>query len=745
MKRLFVNLLACAFVPASFSQAPAQSTLWTADPPAVSSGALALMEKAQGHEEALGDQIQSAARPRTPLLSWLLSLVYPALGLSFEGINFNQNAANTGFLQIPPDPSGAAGPGHVVSVVNSSIQWFTKEGALQRNQSLRTFFAPLAPQTTTFDPKVVYDPHAGRFVVVTLERVGTANNDAANRSRIYLAVSDDSDPNGAWYFLEINSRVVIGAADRWADFPGLAVDEEAVYVTANMFSFATAPGFGGVRLWIIPKLPFYSGGAAAANIYDPVGLANVNPNGDGAVATTAQPTMMYGAPPAGLGTFLVQYGGLTNGVNAFLGVIRVDNPLTSPTFEGRFLNLGPFAGVDNLFLGFPGGPQLGTTRTIATNDRRVSQAPVWRNGNLYLAAPTVAPAVLAADAGQVTARWWRVNTASLPALSLADTGVAGGEEIAPGTFTFFPSVAVDSKGNMAIGFAATAPSIYPGAYFAMRLVGDPPGTTRPAGVLRAGLDFYVRDFTTSTTVPSRWGDYTGISIDPEDNSTFWVYNEYALTRGTVIPELPEEDGRWGTAFGSFAFACTLGCPADIVVPNDPGVCGARVTYPEPTSTGSCGNIATSHPSGSVFPVGTTTVTITGTRQDGSTDTCSFKVTVLDTTAPVIGNAYASPSTLWPPDGQMEWVTVSYGVTDNCAPPPSCQLSAISSEGSVPATIGNPTRDIQIIDAHRLLLRARRNEGGPGRFYFITISCRDREGNKSEKEVRVRVPRDQLFR
>ena len=163
-----------------------------------------------------------------------------------------------------------------------------------------------------------------------------------------MAVSDDSDPNGTWYFLEINSKIVIGASDRWADFPGLAVDEEAIYVTNNMFSFATAPGFGGVRLWIIPKAPLYSGGVGISNIYDPIALANANPNGEGAVATTAQPTLMYGTGPAGVGTFLMQYGGLSDGVNVYLGMIRVDSALSSPTFEGHFIPIGPFATFDNL-------------------------------------------------------------------------------------------------------------------------------------------------------------------------------------------------------------------------------------------------------------------------------------------------------------------------------------------------------------------------------------------------------------
>jgi len=68
--------------------------------------------------------------------------------------------------------------------------------------------------------------------------------------------------------------------------------------------------------------------------------------------------------------------------------------------------------------------------------------------------------------------------------------------------------------------------------------------------LAAGFDYYIRFFNGTS---NRWGDYSGISVDPADDATFWVFNENALTRGTLIGG---EDGRWGTRFGKFSFpAC----------------------------------------------------------------------------------------------------------------------------------------------------------------------------------------------
>src|SRR6266508_6022452 len=86
----------------------------------------------------------------------------PPAGTTIEGINFDEDAANGGFFHIPPDPHGAAGPGHVVSIVNTSIEWFTKAGVAQNSQRLGknatthvgSFFASLTPVNPTFDPKV---------------------------------------------------------------------------------------------------------------------------------------------------------------------------------------------------------------------------------------------------------------------------------------------------------------------------------------------------------------------------------------------------------------------------------------------------------------------------------------------------------------------------------------------------------------------------------------------------------------
>ena len=534
----YVSIISIQFVLGSFWLSSGQATadeLSAEVPSAIGPGPTLTIEGTDLEESI---QLPGPIETPTPFA--------PGLSTTFEGINFDEDAANSGAFHIPPDPIGAAGPDHLVSVVNTSIEWHTKAGVQQNSQSLQSFFSPQAT-TNTFDPKVIYDQFENRFLVVTLERVEVAaGQDPGNVSSIFIAVSDDSNPNGTWYFASIDAKEVIGGNDHWADYPGFAVDEEAVYITANMFSHNPPPGtrtFGGTRLWIIDKGVgiggFYDGGASSTNRFDPFTLL-------GTFALTTQPAHMFGTPPAGVGTFLVQYSGISGGGMEALNIIRVDDPLGTPTFNQQFVGVGD---IDNTALSMPDAPQSGTATLVETNDRRALNA-VWRDNSLWTTAQVVPGA--GPDAGQATAHWWELDTTNLTSLSVVQQGDVGGEDIASGAFTFFPSIMVDQNGNMGIGFSVSAASIFPGAYYTGQEASDPLGTVQPTSTLAAGLDFYVRTFGGPR---NRWGDYSGIAIDPSDGETFWVFNVYALTRGTIFGG---EDGRWGTRFGSFTFAACEG-------------------------------------------------------------------------------------------------------------------------------------------------------------------------------------------
>jgi hypothetical protein len=291
---------------------------------------------------------------------------------------------------------------------------------------------------------------------------------------------------------------------------------------------------------------FYDGGATGVAVYDAYAAVGMT-----SLATTTQPAHVFGTggiPGTGNpGTFLVAYSGLSNGFVEFLSVIRVDDPLAisgGPVFTQQFVDVGD---IDNVVLPMPDAPQAGTATLVETNDRRALHA-VWRSNSLWTTAEVVPGS--GPDVNQATAHWWELETSALTNISVVQQGDVGGEDIAVGTYTFFPSIAVDGSGNMGIGFAASAPTIFPSAAYTGRLVTEPAGTVQPSEVLAAGQDFYIRTIGGSG---NRWGDYSGIAVDPADDMMFCAFNEYALTRGTLIGG---EDGRWGTRWGCFTFIDT---------------------------------------------------------------------------------------------------------------------------------------------------------------------------------------------
>ncbi len=115
-------------------------------------------------------------------------------------------------------------------------------------------------------------------------------------------------------------------------------------------------------------------------------------------------------------------------------------------------------------------------------------------------------------------------------------------------------------------------------------------------------------------------------------------------------------------------APVISCPSNITVSTDSGICGATVSFPNATATDDCSfSISQSSglPSGSVFPVGSTSIEFTATDGAGNSSSCSFLVTVQDNEDPVINcpsniNASTDPGTC---DAVVSFSTPSF--SDNC--------------------------------------------------------------------------------
>jgi hypothetical protein len=420
----------------------------------------------------------------------------PAPSTAFAGI------PATGWL--PPDCTMAAGPTHVLLSVNSSLAIHNKAGGgLVLQRTLTQWFGALATGLTVFDPKVLFDQHAGRWVVLA-----AAFRTSPNRSVFLISVSSTSNPLGAWRNYTFDAmKDGSTATNNWADFPGLGVDAHALYVTANMFAFNG--GFQYAKIRVIPKAGPYSGGAAP--FFDFVKMKNP----DNSMAFTIQPCHTFGAPQ-------VEY--LVNSrfpQGNSLTLWRITNPVAAPALTRAAVATSQYSLP-------PNADQKGGAPPLNTGDVRVLHA-VFRGDSVWLALTTNRNWGLG---NRASVHWFQIRAA---ANALVQEGVYGTRA----AHYFYPAGSPDNNGNFIMVFSRSSTTEFGSIGYTGRRATDPLGTLQASALLKAGVATYQG---LDSHGRNRWGDYNGVAADPANPRVIWIYSEFAVAVNT-----------WGTWVGSSFF------------------------------------------------------------------------------------------------------------------------------------------------------------------------------------------------
>jgi hypothetical protein len=244
--------------------------------------------------------------------------------------------------------------------------------------------------------------------------------------------------------------------------------------------------------------------------------------------------------------------------------------------------------------------------------------------------------------------------------------------------------------------------------------------------------FYHRDSATMA-----WSFAAQFSAGSEAEGYDLFGNSVALSERSAIVGVPADLQDYSRAHIYDAPAL----PFDFVAPSNIAVeatsaQGAVVTFTASATTqnGIQLPVQFNIPSGSLFPVGTTTVYAWAVDSAGNTATRTFTVTVSDTLPPVIDGLVALPRILWPPNRRFVPIIISATVSDLVDPEPLFRIiRVISNEPS------GGERDWIIDGELGLRLRAERNSKGLGRIYTIVVETIDRSGNVKRGRTTVRVP------
>jgi hypothetical protein len=428
---------------------------------------------------------------------------------SFEGLN--EILVNS----APPDVSMALGVDHMVMAINTGILITNKNTGYVDSIANTTFWSSLG-FTDFFDPKIMYDHVSNRWImcIVAERRLAT--------SAICLAVSETSDPTANWYVYFADAD---GANTYWFDYPGMGFSSDKIVITGNLFANSNDAN-GPVRMYIFNKIDLYNG----------IISAFINTIDNSSIFTLLPATQFDAGADV---VCITQQDGLTGKLSKYIisGAAATATIGAAATVDYAVAWTSPPS--DML-------PQTGTTLKINGGSSRVLSF-VIRNNIGYVAFNGAYPANAPTYMG---ATYCSFNNATN-----AIGSIAAFTDPAGSWMTAFPNLIVTSNGTILISFSYFSTTTYGSAAVGIWNPSDGAFSNATYIVTKFGTDIYDRVFGGR----NRWGDYSGIALDPTDEKTVWLASEYAANRDPA----PGNASRWGTWFSKYC----ADCPANLTVTN----------------------------------------------------------------------------------------------------------------------------------------------------------------------------------
>ena len=469
----------------------------------------------------------------------------PSSTQNFAGLSFADSCLGGQCgAGIPPDTNGDVGLTHYIEAVNDAYAIYSKTGTLLASFTEDQLWSAGGTNpcngNSQGDPIVLYDHLADRWILTHFAFDFTGPNPVSPFYQC-IAASKTSDPvSGGWWLYPLRmdpggtGLPPVGALNDYGKF---GIWPDCLYMAANEFQ-EPAGSFIGTAFASFSRSDLYSGATLtwALGFLDATGPATMIPsNLSGRSATTVPPGTpnYFVSESTTLFTFEVRK--FTAGSNCGAGgtlSAATDVSQTSYTFTGGSIV-----------------PQPGTTNKLDSIIDRLMQKVQYRKVG---AAESlwVVHSVQTSSTSTVRPQWAQIDVTG----GVISTTPVQQQIYSPDTtlHRWMGSLAVDSQGNMALGYSTsngTAPN-YPSIAYSGRLANDPLNTLPQSEVqLVAGAASQTNNCGGAPC--HRWGDYTAMSVDPVDDCTFWYTNQYYSSTENGA------SGNWQTRIGSFKFpSCT---------------------------------------------------------------------------------------------------------------------------------------------------------------------------------------------
>ncbi len=525
----------------AFAVSEKVSSFAPASPDAGKTGVKSADEKARAipNKEPFRKQIPNAVHDSDAARANFSAVPMPAPILSFDGVSSDDNAAAYGFRAVPPDANGDVGPNHFVQAVNILTRVFDKSGnALTPPFKLSGIFSALGTTCSTRndgDPIVLYDALADRWILSQF-----CNN--APPFRQLIAVSQTADPTGAYFVYEFVMPNI-----KLNDYPKLGVWTDGYYMSTDEF---VGSDYAGSGVFAFDRKKMLAGDAGASYIYfdlatpSTIRFGGLLPSDlDGLNAPPIN------APNTFIGYAATEYGDATDALRLFDFRADFTNPNNS-TFTERGESPLAVASFDptspdgraDVVEPAPGEP-------LDSQSDRLMYRAAYRNFGTHESL-VVNQTVRLTPVGQTYRAGVRVyelrkSNGNFNIREQATIGTAD-------TNRWMGSAAQDYQGNLAIGYSFTNEERKPSILYSGKLANEPTGMFRTEETLVSGTGV-------QTGFGSRWGDYSQMTVDPTDDCTFWLTNEYYTEASQA-----ENPFGWLTRIGKFKFAECTNAPRGVI-------------------------------------------------------------------------------------------------------------------------------------------------------------------------------------
>lgn len=402
----------------------------------------------------------------------------------------------------PPDANGTVGPNHYMQTINTVYAIYNKSGTLVAGPSnMNTLFTGVSGSTCNDgDPIALYDEQADRWLIAEFSICGS--NDY-----MLVAVSTTSDPTGTWH------KYSFDVADM-PDYPKFGVWQDGYYMGTNNSS--------GNDIYVFQRDQMLIGGTALMvgfnNPWRPTtidGFMCVPPlDNDGPFAPTGEP-----------GLFITMNDDAIGGGSDQLWIYELDvdwvTPSSSTFTRSQQLNVAAFD--SNFGNNWDNIKQLGTTQELDAIPQVIMNPPQYRNFSTYetiLCCHTVD--VDATDHAGI--RWYELRRIPGGNWTVRQQGTYAPD----GHSRWMGSIMLNGQNEIGLGYSVSSSTIYP----AIRYCGQSAAEYATASSILDVTEEIIQDGVYFQSSNNRWGDYSGMQVDPSDDDTFWFTSEYIGTGGT---------------------------------------------------------------------------------------------------------------------------------------------------------------------------------------------------------------------